>query len=259
MKYKKWLTEGANWLVIIFAASFYVIMGLMTFEGGGMIIRDFSTFDWLDWSLWAAITFTPAILSVVISVAADKEGIRQGEVEIITVIKDYDSLLENDEQLKPRSKAQYLAAGAIKKGSIKFVATLVISVVTGQLFLSMNLEAILKVFINLAIWAALAASSFGKSFTFATTELKEWYIIETKRLRDLRDVKAQVRKKEIESAQLVIKKEAEAIDKKKDETIEKLKDEIKSLKLIADKYDRQFPNPDPKGVEGDVSPKVSKL
>jgi hypothetical protein len=182
-KFKTALIEGTNWLIIIFLASMYVIMGLMKFEDGNITLKNFGGFTWLDWALWGIMTFIPALISLVISSAFKKEGLKQGKVIINTYVEKYQQLVHKDKKVKVRGEKEFLREGVLKDGAGKFLITLTLSFVAGELFLSIDVDSVLKIAINLAIWAVMGFMTFGKYYNYAIGELKEWYIIKTAELR----------------------------------------------------------------------------
>ena len=233
------LTESANWLVIIFVGILYIAMGIMNFADGSVSINDFSSYTWLDWTLWGVITFVPAVMALVVSTTFKKEGIKQGKELIKVVIEAYQKLLYIDKTRVLRSEKQFLAQGARKEGAMKLVLALVLSFVAGQLFLNLTSDGILKIVINLSMWAMFGFSAFGKSFNYSKGELKEWYIKETGKLQKQKNEEDQVKEKEIAEkvaeAKVQLKLDLEKEAKEKEEKIA-LDAKIKKLEEEAKKH-----------------------
>jgi len=183
-KFKKVLTEGANWITITFSVILYVIIGLMRFENGSIVLEDFTTYTWMDWTLWGIVTLVPAIIALVVSTAFKREGIRQGKELIQTEIKEYQAQLHIDIKKRVRSEKEFLTVGAITEGIKKLITALLLSFVTAQLLINIDTNGALKICINVAMWIVYGATSFNKSYTYVKEELREWYIIETAKLKD---------------------------------------------------------------------------
>ena len=229
-KIKKALTEGSNWLIIGFASLLYIAMGLMTVEDGSITLNDFSNYTWLDWAIWAVLTFLPALIALVVSTAFKKEGIKDGKIQIQPQIDAYEKVLSTDETKKVRSEREFLIKGAMIEGAKKFVSALIVSFIAGQLFFNFTLDGILKIVINLSMWAFYGSQAFGNSYRFAISELKEWYILETGKLQKALDTKNETIRKEKEEAlkkqQEEMKAESEAASKDDKTEIAKLKQDL---------------------------------
>jgi len=241
-KFKKALTEGSNWLVICFLATLYTAMGLMTFEDGTITLKNFGNFAWLDWVLWGVMTFTPAILALLIKGSFKQEGIKQGKTAIAAYVTDYQLLLHVDKKIKVRGEKEFLTQGAVKDSLQSFIMTLTLSFVAGELFLNINSDGIFKIIINLSIWAVLGFQAFGKHYQYAVTELKEWYIIETGRLKDQKIRENKEREAELQLAVKVAEqgKDLEISRKNteitgKNTEITELKNTIKELRSLVKK------------------------
>lgn len=177
--------NGVNWFTVFFAAAMYIVLGVMQFEGGEIKLNDFSNFTWLDWVVWSALTFIPPVLAVTVSTALKREGIRQGEARIATQVNAYYEALKNDTSRKIRSKSEFLGAGVLKDSSKRFSQALIVSFISGQMVYSWSIDSLLKIIINLCMWAYFGFTAFGTAHEYATTELKEWYIIETEKLEKM--------------------------------------------------------------------------
>ena len=232
-KFKTNLVEGANWIVIVFIMILYIAMGLMTVENGAIALNDFSSYNWLDWTLWGVMTFVPAIMALVISTTFKKEGIKQGEIKIQPEINAYQALLHLDPNKKVRSKRQFLTEGAIREGAKKFLVALVLSFIAGQLFLNLNTDGVFKIVINISMWGVFGIMAFGKSFNYAVEELKEWYIIETGKLKKIDAEQKEVVANELKAKLAKQKEDLEMKNKgasyKRIQKIRKLETELKLL------------------------------
>lgn len=177
--------NGVNWFTVFFAAAMYIALGIMKFEDGQVSLNDFSNYTWLDWIIWSALTFVPPVLAVTVSTSLKREGIRQGEARIATQVNAYYAALKNDTSRKIRSKSEFLGAGVLSDSLKKFSQALVVSFISGQMIYSWSVDSLLKIIINLSMWAYFGFGAFGKAHEYATTELKEWYIVETEKLEKL--------------------------------------------------------------------------
>lgn len=182
-KFREKITEGANWITITFCIILYTAIGVMEFSGGSVVLRDFSNYTWLDWVVWVIITFIPAILAVVVSTAFGLEGLRQGKERIREVIGKYQELLAEEVGVKRRSEKEFLTQGILSRTLKKFIMTLVLSFITGQLIINFNTDGVLRLVINISTWVVFGISSYSSHYEYATTELKEWYLIEIGRLK----------------------------------------------------------------------------
>ncbi len=234
-EWKDKLKDGANWFTVVFCAILYIAMGIMSIEKGAIVLNDFSSFTWLDWLMWAVFTFVPAVLAVVVGTTFKREGIKDAEKDIAAVVTAYEKLLYVDTKKKVRGKKEYLAKGALKDSASKFVIALVLSFVTGQLLVNLSADGVIKIVINLSMWAYFGFSAYGKSNEYGRTELKEWYIIETAKLQAEKDRLEDVRKKEIEEAKLEVKKQASLIMEQKDAAYNKLETKYKTSIIVEPK------------------------
>jgi hypothetical protein len=182
-KFREKVTEGANWITIIFSMILYTAIGVMEFSGGSVTLRDFSNYTWLDWVVWVIITFIPAILAIVVSTAFGLEGLKQGKERIREVIEKYQELLAEDVHVKRRSEKEFLTQGILRKTLRTFTMTLVLSFIAGQLIINFNADGVCRLIINISTWLVFGISSYSAHYEYATTELKEWYLIEIGRLK----------------------------------------------------------------------------
>ena len=181
--FREKIAEGANWITIVFCIILYTAIGVMEFSGGSIVLRDFSNYTWLDWVVWVIITFVPAILAVVVSTAFGLEGLRQGKGRIREVIGKYQELLAEDVGVRRRSEREFLTQGILRKTLRTFTMTLVLSFIAGQLIINFNADGVLRLTINISTWIVFGISSYSGHYEYATTELKEWYLIEIGRLK----------------------------------------------------------------------------
>lgn len=177
------ITESANWITISFCIILYAAIGVMSFTGGSIVLRDFTQYNWLDWVVWVILTFIPAILAIVVSNTFGLEGIKQGKRVIWEVIGKYQEMLRVDTEAKRRSEKEFLTEAVLKNSIRIFSQTLLLSFVAGQLFLNFNWDNVLRLLINISIWVVLGVSKYSTHYEYATTELKEWYIVETSKLQ----------------------------------------------------------------------------
>lgn len=175
--YGHWLELGAVVLM-------YIAIGIMQVESGSVKINDFGAFLWLDWVLWGITTFLPGFISVFIYDALRKEGIKQGKELYPEVIKDYRTLLRTEKinSTKLRSEREYLRNNNGKNITKNLITGLVVSFVTGSLVWEFSTDSLVKIFINLGMWAFIGFKSLNASRDYAEGELQEWYIREIGRL-----------------------------------------------------------------------------
>lgn len=183
--YKKIVKEGGNWIVVGLMILVNVGMSLMSFKGGELALNDFSNYNALDWAIWAILIIIPAVLSVIVSNSLSKEGLKEAKKDIKPYILEYENLLHKRIQNKRlRSEREYLRENAIKKATKKIIATGIVSMVVGELLFSLDMTNIIKLCINLSMWAIFGVMEYNNSFDYGVTELKEWYINETLKLKE---------------------------------------------------------------------------
>lgn len=270
-EWKDKLKDGANWFTVAFCAVLYIAMGIMSIEKGAIILNDFSSFTWLDWLMWAVFTFVPAVLAVVVGTTFKREGIKDAEKDIAVVVTAYEKLLYIDTKKKVRGKKEYLAKGALTDGAKKFVIALVLSFVTGQLLVNLSADGVIKIVINLSMWAYFGFSAYGKSNEYGRTELKEWYIIETAKLQAEKDRLEDVRKQEIEQAKLEVKKQNDIVLSAGKKEKKRLEDKYSELwdKYVSVEKEKQYylsvlkshglENTGMRGIPDYAGPEIPKL
>ena len=177
--YGHWLELGAVVLM-------YVAIGIMQVESGSVKINDFGNFLWLDWVLWGVTTFLPGFIAVFIYDALRKEGIKQGKELYPEVIRDYRTLLRTEKisTTKLRSEREYLRNNNGRNVTKNLITGLVVSFVTGSLVWEFSNDSLVKIFINLGMWAFIGFKSLNASRDYAEGELQEWYIREIGRLEE---------------------------------------------------------------------------
>jgi len=188
-KFRERITESANWITITFCVILYGAIGIMSFSGGAIVLKDFSQYTWLDWVVWGILTFLPAVLAIVVSNTFSLEGIKQGERVIWEVIGKYREMVCVDTETKRRSKKEFLRENALKNSARIFTQTVILSFVAGQLLLNFNQDNVLRLLITVSIWLVLGISKYTRSYEYATGELREWYIVETSKLAGKQNVK----------------------------------------------------------------------
>lgn len=182
-KVEKLLTEGINWLIIVAMLILNVALSLMSIKEGSVALNDYSHYNWLDWVAWGVMNVIPAVLALIVDSSFNKEGIRKGKKSIKKVVDEYNDNFKYTKSKKVRSEKEYLRKGVLKKSVAKFGSVLVVSVFTTQLILGYNAESVVKLIVNIAMWFLLGFMSYRAGFEFTTTELREWYVLETEKLK----------------------------------------------------------------------------
>lgn len=181
--------ESYNWIVIIAASIVTIGLNLVTFVDGKIKVNTFEGYTPLMWTFWVILTFLPPILAVAISVSFQKEGIRQGEVEIGDIIEEYRKLISVNNIAKlPRSKDEYIRERARKQTAFRLLMTLIVSLISGQLLFSTSGDSLIKTVIQLSTVLYFGIRSYGDAYNYATNELKEWYILEINKFKERREV-----------------------------------------------------------------------
>lgn len=183
--------ETHNWVVIVAATLVTLCLNLVSIEDGKLQVNTFEGYTPLMWFFWTMLTLLPPILAVVISVSFRKEGIKQGELVIKDNIEEYRSYLTLDNVDKPpRSKDDYLREGARRQTMSRLSLTLIVSLLSGQLWFSFSGESIIKTIMQLSIVIYFGVRSYGDAYSYATTELKEWYILQVGKFKKIEEEKS---------------------------------------------------------------------
>lgn len=182
------LRTGGHWIELGAVVIVYAVIGLMKFEGGHIKLIEFEGFTWFDWVVWGIMTFMPAVISLFVVDAFRKEGISQGKSQYPKLIEEHRNLLAegNDLNFKVRSEKEFLKEHAARQAIKNFTKTLVVSFLSGQMLIGFDGTSLAKVLINLSMWAFLGLRAMNSSRKFAEEELRDWYVLDNARLKNLR-------------------------------------------------------------------------
>ena len=184
-KFIQTIIDHSNYILIGSLMVINVLISIIVIEDGSMKLSDFSSYIWLDWVLWVIITFIPAIISVIVRAAFQKEGISRAKMGYQDIINEHYSLIMVDRDVKVRSESEFIKEEAKKKSLKTLTTTLILSFFTGNILLGWDSTNMVKLAINVFVTLVVGFLAFTSSYSYGTTELKTWYLLDIKRLKDI--------------------------------------------------------------------------
>lgn len=184
-KFIQTIIDHSNYILIGSLMVINVLISIIVIEDGSVKISDFSSYIWLDWVLWVIITFIPAIISVIVRAAFQKEGISRAKMEYQDIINKHYDLIKVDRGVKVRSESEFIKEEAKKKSLKTLTTTLILSFFTGNILLGWDSTNMVRLAINVFITLVVGFLAFTSSYSYGSTELKTWYLLDIKRLEDV--------------------------------------------------------------------------
>ncbi len=178
------LKDNLNYIYIVLMMLANVFLGILKIEDGQIGLHYPS--NALGWVLWALQIFIQTFIGVAILNAFRRQGIKIGHSKINETYKEYlDALNTPNETLKPRSLKEYLTKQGTKDSITKALFYVIITIFTGSLVVSYNLNNLLSLVINIIFAIGFGIKALLDAEDYVLEELVTWYKQETKKLLEI--------------------------------------------------------------------------
>lgn len=185
IKVAEWAKNNSNYILIVGLLLINILIHMMIIEDGSLKLNDFSNYIWLDWVLFILFIIIPPVITILLRTTFQREGIKQSKNNYPDLVKEYVDLISNDPTMKVRSEKEFLSENA-KRHTVKtFTITLVVSFLTTNLLLGVDATSAVRLAINSITSIIIGYLAFSESYQYGNDELKIWYKLEIKRLKDL--------------------------------------------------------------------------
>lgn len=183
-KVDKWVREYNNYITIFGLLILNILISVMVIEDGKLIINQFENNTWLDWLLWSILIIIPSVIAVLVRTSFRKEGIVRAKLQYQDLVDEYLELVRRDPNMRIRSEREFLTENAAKHTVKTLLGTLIISFFSANLLYGADTTGILRLFINMMTSIVIGFKAFSESYNYGKEELKIWYKLEIKRLKD---------------------------------------------------------------------------
>lgn len=190
------IKDNLNYIYIVLMMLANVFLGILKIEDGKIGLHYPS--NALGWVLWALQIFIQTFIGVAILNAFRRQGIKLGHNQIKDTYKSYlDALNTPNDTLKPRSLKQYLRKHGTKDSITKSLFYVIITIFTGSLAISYNLNNLLSLIINIIFAVGFGIKALLDAEDFVLEELVTWYKQETKKLLEKEKENERIQKRNV--------------------------------------------------------------
>lgn len=176
--------DNLNYIYILLMIIANCLISLLKIEDGHIGLR--YPHDTIGWVMWFVQIGLGVLVGVLILNAFRRQGIHNGHKSIKDTHKAYIDAITSPtkETPKPRSLKQYMRIQATRDSLVKALIYVIISVFTGSVIVSANLNNLLSLVVNIIFAVGFGLKAMLDAEEFVITELVVWYKIKTKEALD---------------------------------------------------------------------------